>query len=151
LKSSADVKAELEEKLRSLKQKIGELQSQEKAKVQESSMFNSAISHDNKKLSDLRFNIQQNDRINERLKEEIENIRSSEKNSIAQFGPYMVGLCADIEKEFKRGRFKHKPLGPLGELPPAVEILCVGKAPSQIRPGKRRFHRADAVRMGFGD
>jgi hypothetical protein len=78
-------------------------------------MFRSAVQHDERKAADLKFNAGNFGRQIVRIKDEIENIRSSEKNSVAQFGPFMVALCADIDREHNRGRFKQKPVGPIGK------------------------------------
>ena len=77
-------------------------------------MYRSAIEHDEKEISDKKFEIKNTEKLISGCQDDIQNLQKSEKDRIYKFGPQMAALVSDIEHAARQGRFKHKPKGPIG-------------------------------------
>ncbi len=49
-------------------------------------------------------------------KRNLQTMESSRSNRLRRFGEHMPALLNAIQEAHRRGQFKHKPRGPLGEL-----------------------------------
>lgn len=113
-KDYQDEKRQIESKIQTIKQKISDLQAQEKNKHNETQMFQKEIDLNNKIDQERKFDLTNIEKKIDNLKLEIKNLLNSKNNQIHQFGDYMAAICDDVKIEYKNGRFKQMPRGPIG-------------------------------------
>lgn len=46
---------------------------------------------------------------------QLRELKDSKTNALKRFGPHIPAFLEAVETAYKQGRFKHKPLGPLGK------------------------------------
>ncbi|KAM5164061.1 structural maintenance of chromosomes protein 6 [Mantella aurantiaca] len=119
LQNSADNTSEEEklERLRQIdlqKQKMRELKAQEVTTTEQIGQFQHAIDRNKEERSklyteerDLKFRM-------DRLKRQIKEFQDSKTDRLKRFGQNMPSLLAAIDEAYRQGRFRKKPIGPLG-------------------------------------
>ncbi|CAI9596748.1 unnamed protein product [Staurois parvus] len=119
LQNSADNTSEEEkmERLRQielLKHNVKELKAQDVTTTEQMSQFQHAIYRDKEEQSnllnkerDLKYGI-------DRLKRQIKEFQDSKTDRLKRFGQNMPSLLAAIDEAYRQGRFRKKPIGPLG-------------------------------------
>ncbi|XP_078397707.1 structural maintenance of chromosomes protein 6-like isoform X2 [Cetorhinus maximus] len=131
--SEADLR-ERQERISSLQKQLKALEDQEATTSQQLAQFQHAIkkSRDEQdKLGEEEKDVKQSA---ESKKERLEELKASRTNQLKRFGESMPALLDGIEEAHKQGRFRHKPVGPLGacfrlkypELALAVESCLKG-------------------------
>ena len=105
---------EKEQKIAEIKEKIREIQSSEKAKMNDNRMFLDAIEHTQKQLNDANFEIQNVNNHIRNNEADIERLKNSSRDQLLRFGPFMVDLVNEIKRTFESRRFKKMPIGPVG-------------------------------------
>ena len=113
-KDFQDEKQQIESKIANLKQEISKLQSHEKVKINENTLYTGEIDRSMKTQQEHNFKLSQIDRNIEGIRAEIRTMRNSHKDKIYQFGDYMNDMCAEIKRMTKEGKFKQLPRGPIG-------------------------------------
>ncbi|XP_075057499.1 structural maintenance of chromosomes protein 6 [Mixophyes fleayi] len=119
LQNSADNNTEDEkmERLREidqLKNKIKELHDQDITTTEQISQFHQAICRNKEERS--RLNNEERDRKHtlEGHKRQIMAFQDSKTDRLKRYGQHMPSLLAAIDEAYRQGRFKKKPIGPLG-------------------------------------
>ncbi|XP_018430907.1 PREDICTED: structural maintenance of chromosomes protein 6 [Nanorana parkeri] len=119
LHNSADNTSE-EEKMERLRQiqlqkhKVKELHAQEVTTTEQIGQFQQAIYRDKEERSKLLNEERDLKHQIERLKRQIKEFQDSRTDRLRRFGPNMPSLLAAIDDAYRQGRFKEKPIGPLG-------------------------------------
>ncbi|XP_018430887.1 PREDICTED: structural maintenance of chromosomes protein 6-like [Nanorana parkeri] len=109
-----------EEKLERLRQiqlqkhELEELHAQEVTTTEQIGQFQDAIYRDKEERSKLLNEERDLKHEMERLKMQIKEFQDSKTDGLKRFGPNMPSLLAAIDDAYRQGRFKEKPIGPLG-------------------------------------
>lgn len=100
-------KIEMQEEQETIKQENEQLRAEKAAKQEEHTKASDALKSLNYRLNKMRSNLSDKDNL-------LKNLKGSTKDSLAKFGQPFVRLVKRIDEEHERGRFKCKPIGPLG-------------------------------------
>ncbi|XP_018430897.1 PREDICTED: structural maintenance of chromosomes protein 6-like [Nanorana parkeri] len=117
LKNSTDNTSDEEKRLRQIqlqKHKVKELHAQEVTTTEQMGQFQQAIYRDKEERSKLLNEERDLKHQIERLKRQIKEFQDSRTDRLRRFGPNMPSLLAAIDDAYRQGRFKEKPIGPLG-------------------------------------
>ncbi len=101
-------------KVGEFKSKIKETYDLGKLKTQEALGYKATVDQNTKKINDLNFAVTDNERAIKNLNSDIEKFRRAKSDQLVRFGEFMPNLVGEVHRQFNAGKFKQKPLGPIG-------------------------------------
>ncbi|XP_072107385.1 structural maintenance of chromosomes protein 6-like [Mobula birostris] len=111
--SEADLKKR-QGRISSLQEQLKSLEAGETSTLQQLEQFQHAINKSKDEHYKLRREEQDAKNSVESRKKQLNNLKASRTNQLKRFGENMPNLLEAIEEAYKQGRFRKKPVGPLG-------------------------------------
>jgi chromosome segregation ATPase len=103
-----------EQKIADIKEKLREITSSEKAKINDNRMFADAIDHTQKQVNEKSFDIQNINNLIRNNEGDIDRLKNSSRDQLLRFGQFMVDLVNEVKRAYESKKFKQMPIGPIG-------------------------------------
>ncbi|XP_077988309.1 structural maintenance of chromosomes protein 6-like isoform X2 [Glandiceps talaboti] len=102
------------EQIQQLEFKLEELKSHQATVEHQLDQYNKAVTHDKEQSYALRTREQDLKRNMDNTLRRLKNLQASRLNKVAVFGNWVPNLLRDIDKAYDQGKFRQKPIGPIG-------------------------------------